>query len=191
MIHFTQAHTDDDLAQIAALQVANLPKNLSPEEVAQQGFVTIDHGVALLKKMNEQEKHVVAKDGTQVIGYLLAMTEAAKHEIPVLFPMFEVFNNCDFGGRKIAGYRYLVVGQVCMAKTYRGQGILDQCYAAYRDFYAGKYDFAITEIDLNNPRSLKAHKRIGFEEALRYRAEDGHEWVVVIWDWRDGEGRSQ
>ena len=42
--------------------------------------------------MNNIEKHVVAKDGEKVIGYVLAMTEESKFDIPMLLPMFDFFS---------------------------------------------------------------------------------------------------
>jgi RimJ/RimL family protein N-acetyltransferase len=70
-----------------------------------------------------------------------------------------------------------------VGKGYRGQGVLDRCYELYRSLYRAMYDCAITEIDVSNARSLNAHRRIGFEEIRRYRAPDGVEWSVVLWDW--------
>ncbi|MEJ7769795.1 MAG: hypothetical protein WKF89_18390, partial [Chitinophagaceae bacterium] len=51
--------------------------------------------------------------------------------------------------------------------------------------YLSKYDFAITEIDGKNQRSLHAHKRVGFKEVGRYDAPGNTEWVIVLWNWND------
>ena len=75
-----------------------------------------------------------------------------------------------------------MVGQVCIDKAWRGLGVLDHCYAAYKEHYRSKYDFAITEIASRNVRSLKAHKRIGFKEINTY-VSDNTNWSVVLWDW--------
>ena len=88
-----------------------------------------------------------------------------------------------FRGKPVSAYNYLVVGQVCVDKDYRGRRILDECYAAYRNIFSKSYDFAITEIDCRNLRSIKAHKRIGFTELHTYASTDKKEWSVVIWDW--------
>jgi len=50
--------------------------------------------------------------------------------------------------------------------------------------FVDKFDFAITEIDNRNQRSLNAHKRIGFREIHRYNSADKTEWVIVVWDWK-------
>jgi hypothetical protein len=184
MIIYTTAKSKNDLEGILTLQKRNLPPSLTSDEVQSQGFVTVDHSYDQLEKLNDLEKHVIAKDNEKVIGYLLAMTKQCRFDIPVLLPMFEVFDAVSYNGRKISEHNYLVVGQVCIAKAYRGQGVLDHCYEAYRQNYSAKYDFAITEIAGTNIRSLKAHKRIGFKEINTYLSPDKTEWVVVLWDWR-------
>lgn len=185
MITYTTAQTKADLEGILALQKANLTRNLSPEDIKSQGFVTIQHSYQQLAKLNEIEAHLIAKDGDRVIAYLLAMTAASKNDIAILDALFESFDKLEYRGKKISDYKYLVVGQVCVDKDYRGQGVLDACYAAYKQFFGQKYDFAITEIARHNIRSLRGHQRIGFKEIHTHQEEEENptEWVVVIWDW--------
>ena len=185
MISYTTPETEKDLSGILKLQKANLAIGLNKEEIETQGFVTVNHSLDDLKKLNGFEKHIIAKDDDDVIAYLLAMTQKSMFDIPVLIPMFEVFSKILFRNRPISAYSYIVVGQVCVDKHYRGQGILDNCYAAYKNHYKGKYDFAITEIVSTNLRSLNAHKRIGFIEIERYTGPDKTEWCIVLWDWKN------
>jgi predicted GNAT superfamily acetyltransferase len=183
MIVYTTSKTEKDLLQILKLQKNNLQAGLTNEEITTQGFVTVSHSFEDLQKMNNIEESIIAKDNDQVIAYLLAMTEKSKLDIPVLIPMFELFDNLTFHDKKIADYQYMVVGQVCVAAGYRGKGILDNCYAAYKKHFEKKYDFAITEISSRNLRSLNAHQRIGFDTIYEYQAPDGETWCIVLWDW--------
>ena len=154
MIIYTTAKTVQDLEGILALQQANLTPNLSSEEIASQGFVTVVHSLADLQNMNKIEPHVIAKKDDVVIAYLLAMTPASQNDIPVLRPMFNLFNTIELNNKIVSSYRYIVVGQVCVDKAFRAQGILDQCYQFYRQVFKDKYDFAITEIATRNIRSV-------------------------------------
>jgi predicted GNAT superfamily acetyltransferase len=183
---FTLARTDQDLAQILALQKLNLPKSLSPDEIDREGFVTVNHSFEDLKKMNSYEQSIIAKENDILAGYVLAMTQLSKYDIPTLAPMFEVFNQVSHRGKNIFQYNYLVVGQVCVAKEFRGKGVLDECYKEYRRRFEHKYDFAITEIAQTNLRSIKAHERIGFKTVHQYREENGTDWNIVLWDWLTG-----
>jgi L-amino acid N-acyltransferase YncA len=180
---YTIARSDIDLQGIIALQKENLPINLTTDILLKEGFVTVVHDFTVLKKMNDLEQHIICKDGEKVVAYLLAMTAAAQHDIPVLVPMFELFKILFYRDKPVAEYTYIVVGQVCVDKNYRGQGVLDKCYAFYRDHFKSKYDFAITEIATRNTRSIKAHERIGFKEIHRYISSNGEEWSIVVWQW--------
>ena len=180
---FTTVKSDDEIHQILDLQKSNLPINLTDEQKIIQGFVTVNHSFETLKKMNNSEASIIAKEDEKVIGYLLAMTNESKNDIPVLFPMFNAFNEVIYHNQKISTYHYIVVGQVCIADGYRGMGILDDCYAFYKKHFMNKYDFAITEINKINKRSIKAHARIGFELVHNYKDSNGDEWDIVIWDW--------
>lgn len=184
MIVYTPAQTDKDLQGILALQRANLASNLSADEIAVQGFVTVVHSFEDLAKMNEAERHIIAKEDDKVIAYLLAMTPAAKDDVPLLRPMFGLFDDLLFYGKPVSAYPCIVIGQVCVDKSYRGRGVLDACYLTYRNAFQTKYAFAVTEIATRNTRSLAAHRRIGFQELHRYTATGGEEWSIVIWNWQ-------
>ena len=183
MITVTTAQSDQELREIIALQTINLPKNISAEELQSQGFVTVVHDFDILKKMNDDEAHIIAKLDGKVVGYNLAMTKNFKTKIPVLVPMFDKMDEQTYNGKFIRDYNYIVCGQVCVAKEVRGQGIFDQMYRYYRDVYSSKYDLILTEIATRNQRSIRAHYRVGFETLLLYTADNGEEWEIVIWNW--------
>ena len=185
MISYSTSNTKEELEGILKLQRLNLAQGLSAEEVQSQGFVTVQHSYDVLKRMNDIEKHVIAKDNDAVAGYALAMTKQSRFDIPVLIPMFDVFDKIVFKEKIISDVNYIVVGQVCVGKAYRGQGIFDDCYAAYKKFYSSKYDVVITEIASTNLRSLNAHKRVGFHEISSYTDPENTEWIVVVWDWNE------
>lgn len=185
MINYTTSVTIKDLEGILALQIANIAEHLTNEEIKSQGFVTVHHSYEQLKRLNDHEKHIIAKDNEQVVGYVLAMTQHSKYELPILIPMFNVFEIILYANKKIADYNYIVAGQVCIHKEYRGRGIVDNCYTAYKKQYEDNYDFVITEIAATNLRSLHAHKRIGFSEIHTYTAPDKQDWIIVLWDWKN------
>ena len=190
MVHIKKTESVEELKGILALQKQNLASSLTDEEIKSQGFVTVIHSLETLRQLNDIEPHIVANDDDRVSAYLLAMTEDSQLLIPVLQPMFELFRTIPFAGKTVSAFHYLVVGQVCVDKAYRGKGLLDQCYTFYKETFQNQYDFAITEIAAHNLRSLAAHRRIGFQEVHRYTAPDSVEWVIVLWDWNkfvDGE----
>lgn len=183
MISYTNSKSVEDLSEIITLQKRNLLQNLKDSEMKHQGFLTVAYTIDELKKMHDKEYNIIAKDQNKIVGYILAMTKKSKADIPILIPMFDCFDKIKHQGKVISNYNYIVVGQVCIDKEYRGKGLFDGSYETYKNNFKNKYDFAITEIATTNTRSRAAHKRIGFEEIYAYKDFNGTEWRIVIWDW--------
>lgn len=173
MIEYTYADSREELIQILELQEKNLPKSLSETEKIEQGFVTVHHNFDLLQKMNDMAPHIIAKSNHTVIGYALAMDKIFKDDIPLLIPMFNEIENTLY-----ANSNYLVMGQVCIDKNYRGKGVFKGLYAKMKDVYSTSYDVLITEIDEKNTRSLNAHKAVGFKTFKTYLSNNQN-WEVV------------
>ncbi len=180
-IVFEVASTEQHFEQILQLQRQNLFTAISEEEQEQQGFVFAEHTVPLLKKMAAHLPQVIAVSDGKVVGYNLAMSVAMKNELPSLIPMFAEFERSEFKGRLLSTYNFMVGGQVCVDKNFRGQGILGRLYHETRNRVSSSYQLCVTEIALRNIISLRAHLKIGFEVISTYH--DGKElWNVVVWD---------
>lgn len=184
MIVYQTASTTADLKGILQLQKQNLPENITSEERENQGFVTVNHDFELLKKLHDSHPHIIVKFGEKVIAYVLAMTQKFRNDIPILIPMFAIFDKTRYKGKPISDYHYMLVGQVCVDKEYRGQNVFSKIYKTYRNTYYKEYDFAITEVAESNPRSLRAHEKVGFKPVHSYFSPDGTKWIIVIWDWK-------
>jgi ribosomal protein S18 acetylase RimI-like enzyme len=183
-IQIMLATTDDELLQILKLQQQNLPQNISKAEAVEQGFVTVVHSFEVLKSMNEQHPHVIAKQNGEVVGYALVMTREFKNEIPVLVPMFEMIGQLAVDERKLADETYVVMGQICIAKSFRGAGIFDALYSFMRDSLHEMYRYCVTEVAARNGRSVRAHRRVGFATERVYTAPDGEQWELMVWKWQ-------
>ena len=175
--------SQEELTGILQLQRINHLNAISKEEGKSQGFLTCLHTLQILAKWNALAPHIIAVKNGTVIGYVLAMTSETMLDMPILKPMFCTFNKLEYEEKVISTYNYLVVGQVCVAKEFRGSEVLQKLYELYKNTYSEKFDFAITEISTKNTRSMKAHEKNGFEELLYYNEQDGEEWCIVILDW--------
>lgn len=129
--------------------------------------------------MKSLEPQFVAKHNDQIVGYALNMHSSLGEHIVVLQTMFKKINQLTYKGVKFNQQNYTVMGQVCIAKAYRGEGIFAKLYENMFNTMRPKYKFIITEISINNPRSIKAHQNVGFEELLNYKDEIDH-WSTVI-----------
>ncbi|GAA4398799.1 hypothetical protein GCM10023187_09780 [Nibrella viscosa] len=183
MIRYTTVTTEADLQQILDLQQQNLSKTVSPEQQKEQGFVTVIHTLPLLQQMNAAAPQIIAKDGDQLAGYALVMPTSFRSMIPVLQPMFDLLDTLVYDGQQVGCYPYYVMGQICVAEKYRGQGLFDGLYQYHRERLSGDYAMCITEVATRNTRSMRAHQRVGFQSIAEYEDETDR-WSVVVWDWR-------
>ncbi|NNC95169.1 MAG: N-acetyltransferase, partial [Chitinophagales bacterium] len=71
MVHFKRADAKEELQQILKLQRANLPAAVSSEVQKTEGFVTVEHTLDMLKRMNQACAHFVVKSDEDVVGYAL------------------------------------------------------------------------------------------------------------------------
>lgn len=184
MIEIKLAETEKELNGILELQALNHYSNLDAKEKSEQGFVTCMHSMEQLQKMNGFAKSVIAKNDDAVIGYNLAMTKDCKDDIPILIPMFAEINQLHHKNRILADINYIVCGQICIAKAFRGKQLFDQLYKFYASTYSKDYPVIITEIASENLRSLKAHKRVGFKHLKSYTSPYGQDWEIVLWDFK-------
>ncbi|MBE0424926.1 MAG: GNAT family N-acetyltransferase [Lutibacter sp.] len=183
MIIYKTSKTTEDLLEIMALQKINLLENLTEIERQNQGFLTVIHSLEVLEKMQAESPNIIIKDKNKIVGYVLAMTKKSKFDIPVLIPMFDTFDKIKYKEKLVSEYNYIVMGQVCIDKKYRGLGLFDGGYEAFKNYFKIEYDFAITEIATKNTRSRAAHKRVGFEEIYKYTDPENVEWNIVVLDW--------
>ena len=173
------ATTDEELAQILALQKANHASALSEEDAARDGFVTVMHSFDLLKKMNRAAPQIIAKDGNDVIAYALVMLKSFSDMIPVLQPMFDRLSAIPFGDRKISECRFYVMGQICVAEKYRGMGVFNSLYEKHKEINRDAYDICVTSVATRNKRSMRAHERVGFETVNTFR-DQTDEWNILV-----------
>jgi len=174
-----------ELEQILALQRANLAANVSADEANAQGFVTAVHDLEILQRMHALAPSIVARAEDGLAGYALTMRVEARADVPILEPMFQLLETLSWRGGPLASRRFYVMGQICVAKPFRGQGVFDALYGGHRDHYRDRFELLVTEVSLRNQRSLRAHERVGFEPLHRYR-DSVDDWVILGWDWEPG-----
>jgi hypothetical protein len=127
---------------------------------------------------------IIAKDGERVIAYALTMLVEARAFVPILEPMFQTFESIEWQGKPLTRARFYVMGQVCVAAGYRGQGVFDALYRGHKAHYSERFELIVTEIATRNTRSLRAHERVGFQALLTQR-DAVDEWVITAWDWSE------
>ncbi len=181
-IVYTQVFNDSEVQQILDLQAQNLAASLTPEAIASQGFVTVKHDPEVLREMNRVYPSVIAKAGDALAGYCLVMPREFAPKVPILAPMFRMLDTLSWQGRSLRESRWFVMGQVCVAEAFRGQGVFDGMYRKLREVCRRDFDFVVTEVAERNTRSMRAHQRVGFETIHTYPDDTtGELWHVIAW----------
>lgn len=183
MIQYITATSQDDIQQILDLQWINLSENISSSEAKDQGFVTVHHDIEMLTAMNEKFQHVIAKHEGKVVGYTLVMLPEFGNKIPILTPMFDKINQLTYNDKPLKKASYFVMGQVCIDKNFRGQGVFNGLYQKMKIEMSAHFDCIITEIATRNTRSMRAHKKVGFK-TINILPTPEEEWAIVAWDWK-------
>lgn len=180
--------TDGELEQIAALSKANLVTNLSAETKAKEGFVTWLYTPESLKAIHQVIPSVIVKDGDTLAGYALSLSPACVEVYPPMAATHDLVSSLSYKGRPLKVQKIYYCGQICVAQAYRGQGVVNMLYLFHRQQFSSRFDRLVTEISTANPRSLKAHQKIGFQLIETHR-DDVDQWDIVLWDW-DNTDRS-
>jgi len=171
-----------ELVGIKTLQDENLKKNLSITEAEKEGFVTAEYSIEFLQKLHLKNPSIIAKDGNQIVGYALVALKSIRDQHELLADLFDSIDKVQYKGQMLKNTNYVVIGQLCVSKKYRGLGLVQAMYQHFKTTLSGEFDYCLTDIASNNPRSLKAHTKNGFVvvDTLNY---GGLSWDIVLWDW--------
>lgn len=173
-----------DLRQVLDLQAQNLDGRLSVEETRSEGFVTVQHTLESLKNICGSHGHMLAFEQGQLVAYALVMLKAYAHCIPVLEPMFSQINRLTYRGESLLDQPYLVMGQVCIDKAYRGSGVFKELYHQMAQHLSPYFRYIITEVATRNPRSIRAHQKVGFQTIHQFK-DATDDWQIILWDWQN------
>jgi len=183
MITIKRVTEFSELEGIRKLQEDNLKRNLPGNEAETEGFVTAEYPIEFLEALHKSGPSIIAKENHQVVGYALVATKSVSHQHELLSDLFNYIDKITYRGLLLKNVSYVVVGQLCVSKSYRGLGLVQQMYQHFKKSLAGEYDCCITDIAENNPRSLKVHLRTGFQVIDNFHY-GGSNWDIVLWDWK-------
>lgn len=181
-VEVTRVSRPDEIIGIRDLQSLNLKQNITAEEAIEQGFLTAAYTIDYLQEMNSASPSIIAKDGDKVVGYALAATKDVRKGHDLIEGLFDAIDACEYNGKSLKDVNYVVVGQLCVAKEYRGQDLVQKLYGHFRVCLSNEFTYLVTDVAQANVRSLKAHKKRGFK-VINELIYGGFGWDIVLWDW--------
>ena len=155
----TRPATAHDVERISALLMAN--------SADRGGTLYGDWSAGVVgDRITAGELIIVAIDGTHLLGALLT-SEKARASAPPVVAMLKAWPGSDDA---------YVYGPVCIDQAARGRGVLEALYVDLVTRRPGRE--AILFIKANNPRSLRAHARLGMVQVASFTLE-GEAFAVL------------
>jgi hypothetical protein len=182
MVNIKVVETPEELQGLKDLQTANLRKNVGEDIAMKEGFLTSQYSLELLQKMHETHPSIIAKENDKVVGYVIVTTKSVYGEHPELDHLFNTLDAINYKGQLLGEVNYILVGQLCVGITHRGIGLVQDMYTYYQSLHSNQYKYLVTDISQENQRSIKAHKKSGFE-TIGLIEQVGAGWEIVLWDW--------
>lgn len=174
--------TEQELIGLKKLQTNNLRRIIGEEEAMKEGFVTSEYELSLLQQMHEIHPSIIVKEDDEVVAYTIVTNKAVFGYHAELDHLFNTLDATLYNGALLKNSNYILIGQVCVGKTHRGQGWVPKMYDYYKNLHAKKYPYLVTDISQANKRSIRMHQKIGFE-TIGVIEQVGEGWDIVLWDW--------
>ncbi|MEY4278366.1 MAG: hypothetical protein RL377_370 [Bacteroidota bacterium] len=176
--------TENELVGLKELQINNLRRIIGEEEAMKEGFVTSEYSIALLKKMNAIHPSIIVKEGEEVVGYTIVTNKVVYGDHQEVDHLFDALDCIYYNDTLLKEVPYIMIGQVCVAKSHRGQGWVPKMYETFKNLHAKQYHYLVTDIAQANKRSMRMHEKIGFE-TIGTIEQAGGNWNIVLWDWNN------
>ena len=155
MVRYRKA-TPADYRDILRLQSANFIANLSEEE-RKGGFLSAQFTPEQTARIAEDLGTTLAIVNDQVAGFLCALRNEFDTGSPVIAKMLESYDRLTFDGSPLSAFKSYIYGPVCIAREYRGRGVLRGLYEAQKKALAGQFEIGVAFVARTNPHSLNAH----------------------------------
>jgi len=127
--------TEKELIGLKQLQTNNLRRLIGEEEAMKEGFVTSEYELSLLQKMHDIHPSIIVKEGEEVVGYTIVTNKDVLGEHPELDHLFQTLDTTSYNGSLLKNENYILVGQVCVGKSHRGQGWVAKMYEFYKNLH--------------------------------------------------------
>lgn len=128
------------------------------------GFVTTLFTEEQFMKLIEEENGLaIACDNGKVIGYAMAASWGYWSEWPLFQYMITDLPNTTYLGNVLTTENSYQYGPICVHKDYRSTKVFPNLFEFSRTQMIKRYPILITFINQANPRSFKAHTKLGLD----------------------------
>lgn len=155
--------TIDDIAAISNLQNKYHVDTIS-EEDRPDGFVTTLFNEEQFQELIENENGLaIACDGDKIVGYAMAASWKYWSAWPLFQHMIKDLPRTKYMDQVLSLENSYQYGPIAVHSNYRGSDVFPNLFEFSRTEMQKRYPILITFINKINPRSFKAHKKLGLD----------------------------
>ena len=145
-----------EYGDILRLQSANYIANLSEEE-RKTGFLSAEFTPEQTAQIAEDLGTIVAVIDDQIGGFVCAFRNEFETRSPVIAKMLASYDRMTFESRPLNSFNSYIYGPVCIAREFRGRGLLRGLFEAQKKNLADQFEIGVAFVSRSNPHSLRAH----------------------------------
>ena len=148
------------------------------EEDKKDGFVTTAFTKEQLTDLiNKEQGLFIAMEDDKVLAYVMA---ASWQFWPMFRFMVEDLKNLNYLGQTLDVDNSYQYGPVCIDKSVRGSGVLENIFDFSREHMSKRYPVLVTFVNKINPRSYEAHTRkLGLQVIQEFEFNNNHYYELV------------
>lgn len=180
-VHLTIAgHSDID--DVLALHYKYQADSID-EADKKDGFVTTAFTKEQLRDLIDKEQGLfIARDEEKVVAYVMAASWHFWSAWPMFAQMRSDLDGLVYLGQALSVENSYQYGPVCIDKSARGSGLLEELFDFSRAHMAKRFPILVTFINKINPRSYAAHTRKLGLEVIQEFGYNGNSYYELVYD---------
>lgn len=166
--------TFEDIPEIKKLQLKYHVSTISDED-RPDGFVTTLFTKEQFKELIEKEDGLfIALDGEKIIGYAMAASWEYWSAWPLFQYMIKDLPKTEYLGTRLSEDNSYQYGPIAVEKDYRATNVFPNLFEFSKREMHKKYPILITFVNSINPRSLRAHEKLGLDKIKSFQFNDNN-----------------
>ena len=168
----------EDYGEIVRLQRENYIANLSAEE-RREGFLSAEFSLDQVAAIASALGIAIVTIDDGLVGCLCGIRREFDHGSPVVAKMLESYDHAWFQGKPLSAFNSYIYGPVCIARQYRGRGLLRGLYDFQKKDLVGLFELGVALVSHSNPHSMQAHvEGLRMTEAGNFEL-DGNSFAIL------------
>ncbi len=153
------------------------------EEDKKDGFVTTPFTEEQLTDLINKEKGLfIGVKDEKVVAYVMAASWDFWSAWPMFAYMISDLPNLEYLGRTLSVENSYQYGPVCIDKSVRGTGVLEEIFDFAREEMSKRYPILVTFVNKINPRSYHAHTRKLGLQVIQEFEFNGNRYYELVYD---------